>query len=163
MPQSPALHGWMYGLGAMVLALTLVVCSLPEAQAQQQKPNILVILADQDARKNGVFVPFFGRPASTVRSPALMALKYGSAIIPLHVYRAGRHEHRVVATEPIEIPQGLDREEAILKITADVTARLESFIRATPEQWMWLHARWKTKPEGAEAAPRESVQAGAGG
>jgi len=108
--------------------------------------KILAILGDQNARKNGIFVPFFGRPAATVKSPALMALKYGAPIFVANLYRSGRHEHWCVMTGPVPIPQGLDRPKAVEKITSDVTARLEGFIREHPEQWMWLHARWKTKP-----------------
>jgi KDO2-lipid IV(A) lauroyltransferase len=122
------------------------------SMAESLKANkILAILADQNARKNGVFVPFFGRPASTVRSPALMALKYGAPILAANCYRSGRNEYRVILTPEIPIPKGPDREKLVERITADVTARLEGFIRQHPEQWMWLHARWKTKPE-TEAA-----------
>lgn len=117
------------------------------SMAESLKSNkILAILADQNARKNGIFVPFFGRPASTVRSPALMALKYGAPIFAVNLYRSGRNEYVCEMSPEIPIPKGLDREKTIEKITADVTARLESFIRQHPEQWMWLHARWKTKP-----------------
>lgn len=117
------------------------------SMAESLKSNkILAILADQNARKNGVFVPFFGRPASTVRSPALMALKYGAPILAVNLFRSGRNEYRCVMTPEIPIPKAGEREKVIEKITADVTARLEGFIRAHPEQWMWLHARWKTKP-----------------
>jgi len=118
--------------------------------------KILAILGDQNARKNGIFVPFFGRPAATVKSPALMALKYGAPIYVANVYRSGRHEHRCQMTGPVPIPQGLDRPKAVEQITADVTARLEGFIREHPEQWMWLHARWKTKPaNGANGSESE--------
>jgi len=117
------------------------------SMAESLKANkILAILADQNARKNGIFVPFFGRPASTVRSPALMALKYGAPILAVNSFRSGRNEYRIIMTPEIPIPKGLDREKAVEKITADVTARLEGFVREHPEQWMWLHARWKTKP-----------------
>ena len=128
------------------------------SMAESLKANkILAILADQNARKNGIFVPFFGRPASTVRSPALMALKYGAPLFAVNLYRSGRNEYRCVMSPEVPIPKGLDREKAIEKITADVTARLEGFIREHPEQWMWLHARWKTKP--AEEAPSFKLQA----
>jgi KDO2-lipid IV(A) lauroyltransferase len=121
------------------------------SMAESLKSNkILAILADQNARKNGIFVPFFGRPASTVRSPALMALKYGAPIIAANTFRSGRNEYKVVLS-PIPLPTEGDREALIEKITAAVTARLEEFVRQHPEQWMWLHARWKTKP--ANGAP----------
>jgi KDO2-lipid IV(A) lauroyltransferase len=132
------------------------------SMAESLKANkILAILADQNARKNGIFVPFFGRPASTVRSPALMALKYGAPILAVNLFRSGRNEYRCVMTPEIPIPRGLDREKTVEKITADVTARLEGFIREHPEQWMWLHARWKTKPENEKAGEESEEEVGA--
>lgn len=132
------------------------------SMAETLKANkILAILADQNARKNGIFVPFFGRPASTVRSPALMALKYGAPILAVKTFRSGRNEYRVVMTPEIPIPKGTDREKIIEKITADVTARLEEFIREHPDQWMWLHARWKTKPENEAGDMEKPEEVGA--
>ena len=133
------------------------------SMAESLKSNkILAILADQNARKNGVFVPFFGRPASTVRSPALMALKYGAPIFAVNLFRSGRNEYRVVMTPEIPIPKSGDREKVIEKITADVTARLEGFIREHPEQWMWLHARWKTKPANGMSGSESEEEVAAG-
>ncbi len=114
--------------------------------------GILVILGDQSARKNGVLVPFLGRPASTVRSTALMALKFGAAVIPLYAVRTGRDSHKIIATPPVEPPDVADREEAIAVMTAEIARRFGEFVKAHPDQWLWMHDRWKTRrPEPAAA------------
>lgn len=111
-----------------------------------RKKGILAILFDQDARHEGVFAPFFGRPASTVRSPAVLALRYGAPIIPLNIFReTGRLYLRF--TPPIE-PDG----HTVETLTAECNRRLEEFIRQHPEQWFWLHRRWKTQPRATETA-----------
>ena len=110
--------------------------------------KILAILADQDNRETGLFPIFFGRPASTVRSPAVLALKYDVPLFPTEIYRSNGRQV-IHFDEPIE-PGELPEEEATVSaITQTVTRRLEQFIRRHPDQWMWLHKRWKTKPEKA--------------
>ena len=110
--------------------------------------QVVAVLADQDARKGGVFVPFFGRPASTVRSPALLALKFGAPIVLGRTYRVGRNRHLVRIEETIRPGRYETIDQGVAELTAAFTSRLEAFIREQPEQWMWLHARWKTKPAG---------------
>lgn len=110
--------------------------------------EVIAIMPDQNAHEKGVFVPFFGRPASTGRTTALMAIKSGAPIVPAKCYREGRLKHRVVFTEPLRPDDALPLDEAVRKLTAEMTARIEGWVRERPEQWMWLHARWKTKPPG---------------
>ncbi|MBI2930948.1 MAG: lysophospholipid acyltransferase family protein [Planctomycetes bacterium] len=109
-----------------------------------RRNEMLVILADQDARHGGLLVPFFGRLASTVRSPALMALRYGAPVIPVNIWRDRDGKHRVRMTEPLEIDGHASMEEAVQALTSAMNHRLEQFVREHPTQWMWLHARWKT-------------------
>lgn len=104
--------------------------------------EILVIQADQDAKKMGVLANFFGRPASTIRSPALLSLKYGSPIVPVEIYRENGMNFAVVS-EPI-YPAGMD----VKSLTQAFTTRLEEFVRRHPEQWNWLHRRWKSYDRG---------------
>lgn len=108
--------------------------------------KLLVILADQDARGNGVFVDFFGQLASTYRSPALLALRHKTPIVPVNIYRDREGLINCIVTEPI-YSDGIvgERDEKVEKLSALYTARLEQFIRERPEQWMWMHRRWKTQ------------------
>jgi KDO2-lipid IV(A) lauroyltransferase len=129
----------------------------PTAREILKANRVLVILADQDARKSGIFVPFFGRPASTVRSPAILALRHRVPIFPANVYREGRDRHVVRIMEPIWPGEYASVDEGVRELTAAFTARLEGYIREHPDQWMWLHARWKTKPADAPSDEMEVV------
>jgi KDO2-lipid IV(A) lauroyltransferase len=134
--------------------------AVAEAREVLKRNEVLVVLADQDARRSGVFVPFFGRPASTIRTPALLFLKYRAPIVPVDIHREGRERHVIRVAEPIRPGDYESIDEGVTALTAAFTARLEAFIRAHPEQWMWLHARWKTKPDPeGEPVDRREMQA----
>jgi len=105
----------------------------------------VAMVADQDARRTGVFVPFMGRPASTASGPARVSLATGAPIVTGYTRREpdGRH---VLELEPALEPPGGDGDAAVLALTAQHTARLEAWVRRYPWNWFWLHRRWKTAP-----------------
>jgi len=106
----------------------------------------VAILCDQDAGEAGVFVPFFGRPASTPRGPALFHLKTG---VPVVFSAAPCDEDGIIRVLFEEMKfEGLtgDRDKDEVRIMTQITARLEKEIRRHPEQWLWLHRRWKSSP-----------------
>lgn len=105
----------------------------------------VAMLADQDARRHGVFVPFFGRLASTPEGPARLALQAEVPILSGFIRRRVDGRHRV-DFEPGHLPAGGPTEENVVALTAWHTARLEQEIRRAPEHWFWLHRRWKTAP-----------------
>jgi len=114
----------------------------------------VAMLADQDARRDGVFVPFFGRPASTASGPAWLSLATGAPIVFCTCARAadGRLELRMF---PALEPAGdAGDPEAVRALTARHTALLEAAVRERPAQWFWLHKRWKTRPPVASATLR---------
>jgi KDO2-lipid IV(A) lauroyltransferase len=106
------------------------------------------ILLDQNAaRREGVFVPFFGRAASTSRSIALLALRTRTPIVPIFIRREGPGRHRVVVEPRVPMPDSAnDLEAAVVELTARCTAVIERVVRQTPEQWLWSHDRWRTRP-----------------
>ncbi len=108
-----------------------------------RRNEMLVIQVDQDARASGAYVDFFGRPASTQRSAALLSLKYGTPILPTNIYREGGL-HYAVFGEPIDPAEHRGAADPVRSLTQAYTARLEGFIRGHPEQWFWMHDRWKT-------------------
>ena len=110
------------------------------------RQRLVAFLADQDAGTRGVFVPLLGRPASTRRGAALYALRMKTPMIFVSCQRRGRDSFEI---EFVEIPveehwTACDKDVAAL--TARFTALLEERIRACPEQWFWMHRRWKTPP-----------------
>ncbi len=148
--ENPYLNRWVLGTrtstGQTILPKHGAVPAMAEVL---RRGGVLVVQVDQDARRNGERVDFFGSPASTVRSPAVLSLKYGSPILPINVYRE-RGLHHICADEPIDPDAYRGRPDAVRRITQVFTSRLESFVRDHPEQWNWLHRRWKSV-EKAEA------------
>lgn len=111
---------------------------------------LLGILADQDVdRLEGIFVPFFGRPAYTLTTPVRLALASGAPIIPAFLIRKG-DRYQLEVEEPIRVEMAGTREETIQKYTERWSRMMEEKIRAYPDQWAWMHRRWKTQaPETA--------------
>jgi KDO2-lipid IV(A) lauroyltransferase len=108
----------------------------------------LGILIDQDTKVQSVFVPFFGRPASTPRAAADLALRFGCPIFVGWSRRRGPKagDGYVLEVEPVPYdPAPADREAEALRITATCTQRMEQAIRQAPSEWVWMHRRWKTK------------------
>ena len=108
----------------------------------------VAIVIDQDARRDGIFVPFFGRLASTTPTLALLALRTGAPVIPCFSTPEPDGTYRVVYEPEVVPEQTGDRDEDILRLTARCTAIIERWVRRRPEVWLWMHRRWKTRPPG---------------
>jgi len=104
------------------------------------------ILLDQHAGRHGAWVPFFGRPASTSRSLAVLALKTGAPVVPAFIRRLPDGEHQVTLEPAIPLVRTGDRERDVEVNTARFTAAIERQVRECPEQWFWVHRRWKGRP-----------------
>jgi KDO2-lipid IV(A) lauroyltransferase len=97
----------------------------------------------------GVFVPFFGVPACTASGLARIALKTDATVLPgFLVWDRAANHYSLCFGEPLELRRTGDTERDIVDNTALFTAVLESYIRQYPEQWLWMHRRWKTRPAG---------------
>ena len=113
-----------------------------------RKGGVAAIQVDQDARGHGVFVPYFGAPASTVPTPAQLAFRTGAAIIPAFSLRTGPgFRYRLWFEEPIVADKDADGDEETIRIMTELNRRLEMAVRQDPAQWLWLHRRWKSTPE----------------
>ena len=109
------------------------------------------ILLDQNAaRRESVFVPCFGCPASTSKSLALLAVRTGAPVIPIFIRRDARG-HRVTIYPALPAPAATDTEHAVVELTARCTEAIEAAVREAPEQWLWIHNRWRTRPPVAAA------------
>ncbi len=118
----------------------------------------VAMVADQDARRHGAFVPFLGRPASTTTGPARLALATGAPIIMGFVTRRADGRLELEVERPLDSPEP-GAVDAALVLTARHVARLEAWVRKRPELWFWLHRRWKTAPPAPGA--RAGTAAGA--
>ena len=106
------------------------------------------MLIDQNQKRGGAFVDFFGRPCSTAKGPAVLAIKTGASILFFAAIRQTDGTIKAIL-EPIEIDYEAGPTEAnIHDITQRCTSRLEHYTRIYPDQWFWMHRRWKTRPEG---------------
>jgi KDO2-lipid IV(A) lauroyltransferase len=110
--------------------------------------EIVALIADQNAAE-GIFVDFFGRPASTFKGPALFASITGAPIVPIFIIREDYMKHRVVFRPAIEVQTTGDRDRDALAVTQACAKEIELVIRLHPEQWMWQHKRWKTQQQEA--------------
>lgn len=104
-------------------------------------------LGDQDAGERGLFVNFFGRPASTHRAVALLALQHQALMVIVGVPRIEKMYHRLLVADIIDPSDYEQRKDAVEAITSRFTMALETMIRKYPEQYFWLHRRWKHKPK----------------
>jgi KDO2-lipid IV(A) lauroyltransferase len=107
----------------------------------------IAMLIDQDTSVQGVFVDFFGRPAWTPSGLASLAFKTGAAVIIALDVRQPDDSHCVVLSGPFWFEKTSDTEKDIMDATSFLTHLIENHIRQNPEQWVWMHERWKTQPQ----------------
>lgn len=124
-----------------------------------RRGRVVAMLFDQNAsRREGRFVPFFGLEASTRAGPALLAMRFGFPIVPAFFFRDGdgpRHVARFRPALEIELA-GDDPERALYRNLCRMNRTIEDAVREAPDQWTWIHKRWKTRPEGEPRAPYPS-------
>lgn len=112
--------------------------------------ELLGILADLNVQeKEGVFVDFFGVPASTTTSIAKLALKTSAVVLPAFaVWEEEKKKYVVYLEPPVEYKPDDNSPENIRDLTQKITATVEKYVRRYPEQWLWIHKRWNTRPPG---------------
>ena len=118
-----------------------------DAEAILANGKLLGFIGDQDAGRKGLFVDFFGRPASTYKSVALLAMATGCPIVVGYARRRGNAARFDVGVQRIIHPEEWQqREDPLRWITQTYTAAIEAFVRDEPEQYLWIHRRWKSQP-----------------
>ena len=106
----------------------------------------IAILIDQDTKVKSRFVNFFGKPASTPIGATVLALKSGCAVVPTYVYLDENYKQQMVILPEIPLVYTGDEEQDLIINTQNFTNFTEDIVRQHPEQWVWMHERWKTKP-----------------
>ena len=117
-----------------------------------RRNEVLGILPDHNISQGGLLVDFFGRPARTAPGPAAYALRTGAAIVPVFSVRQPDGTLKAIFEPPMKLVRTGDRAHDTWVNTQRITKVIERAIRRYPEQWMWIHRRWKSAP------PKESAQ-----
>jgi len=124
--------------------------SADEALRRLRAGDSIALLLDENGGRRGIFVDFFGRPASTQKTAALLSLATGAPVVlGAVVRRGGGFLYRLALLEP---PRPDERRGGadILELTQRIVSLYEAWVRDDPEQWRWVHWRWRTRPDGTE-------------
>jgi KDO2-lipid IV(A) lauroyltransferase len=115
--------------------------------------RVLGYVIDQNQPlRHAIFPTFFGVPAATAPTPAVLAMRSGAAVVFTLSVPLGDGRHKVIVEGPLDPPDTGDRERDVLAFMQDLNDRLERWIRVYPDRWYWLHRRWKTRPPEEKAA-----------
>jgi len=115
----------------------------------------VAIVIDQNVRSGArVFTEFFGRPAATTPTLALLALKTGSPIVPVFSFPGPRGRYRITNGRQLICSPTGDRDRDVRRITEQCTRLIEEQVRDRPGIWLWMHERWKSRPRASEWPPR---------
>lgn len=107
----------------------------------------VAILIDQDTKVKSVFVDFFGMKASTPVGAAVLALKTGAAIVPSTIHLGADNKQHMEIFPELEVTSTGNEEADILTNTQRFTNFIEQEVRKHPDQWLWMHRRWRTRPK----------------
>ena len=108
--------------------------------------RIVIMLIDQDTRVKSRFVNFLGKPAATPIGAALMAQKTAAAVVPIYISMQSDHSQLIEVFPEVPIISGGDEEENLIENIQRISDTTEAAILRNPQQWVWMHERWKTQP-----------------
>jgi KDO2-lipid IV(A) lauroyltransferase len=123
----------------------------------EQKGLVFLLMDQNVGRRTGVFAPFFNQPASTNKGLALLAMKTGSPVVPIFFLREETGFRGLILPE-VPLVQTGDKEKDIEANTLAYNRVIESVVRRYPEQWFWVHRRWKTKSKQSRGAKAQEYK-----
>ncbi len=146
---NPLVNDWILGMReARGMQIITKFGATPELLDIMRRGGQIGFIADQNAGDRGLFVPFFGRLASSYKSIALLAKKYEVPIAAgTAVRRNQKFEYELFATDFITPDEWEDQPDPLFYITARYNRAMEAMIRTAPEQYLWMHRRWKSRPK----------------
>jgi KDO2-lipid IV(A) lauroyltransferase len=112
----------------------------------RQNKGIGILMDQAVLPEEGYIIDFLGRPAWTMKGPALIARKMGAAVLPAFIHREGS-KYIGIFYPPVVLSQEKDTEKALIEDTKTFSRYIENFIREYPAEWLWIHRRWKRVPE----------------
>jgi len=108
--------------------------------------NLVIIQMDQNFGTGGVWVDFFGKLAATPVGPIVFSLRTKAVMLPIYMVREGMGSHCIKILPPQELAIADETRETVLLSAAKITKVIEGWIKEYPEQWAWIHRRWKSRP-----------------
>lgn len=130
---------------------------MANAESFIENGGLLGFIGDQDAGRKGLFVEFFGRPASTYKSIGLLAMRLKRPIVVGYARRRGHRAQYEVGVQQIIRPEEWETKNDPLRwVTQEYTSAIEAMVRRNPEQYLWIHRRWKSRPKSKTGAPGDS-------
>jgi Kdo2-lipid IVA lauroyltransferase/acyltransferase len=121
-------------------------------RALRENQTVAILIDQNVIAEEAVFVPFFGRPAATSPSLAVLQLKTDAAVVPVFTFPQGDGSYRLEFQAPILASEfedaSVDRAERVRRATARYMRVTEDAVRRQPEAWLWMHNRWRTRPMG---------------
>jgi len=130
----------------------------PAVARHLRRGGLVSLLVDQDAGQQGVFVNFLGRPASTWPGAARLSLRTGCPIVPVAILRQKDNAHCLFIGTPMSPAGRPNTPQGIKDFLQDISNSLEEYIYGQPEQWFWVHRRWKSQAKGPEEMGAEVGQ-----
>ena len=149
--RNPLLDRWLHALRSLAgtRLLRKSQAGLDVLRALREKRLIVLPFDQNSTRGLGVFVPFFGVAASTNSGIARIALRAGAPIVPAFIVRQGASARHIVHVGPVlRVEPSGDFAEDVRRTTERCSQLFEEMVRRHPEQWLWVHKRWKTRPAG---------------
>jgi KDO2-lipid IV(A) lauroyltransferase len=145
---NPHINRWVLGIReARGMRIITKWGATPILQEVLRSGGRVAFIADQNAGDQGLFVPFFGRLASSYKSIGLLAMRYEVPIVCGFAPRlAGRFEYELTATDVIWPEDWADHDDPLFYITARFNRAMEMMICRAPDQYLWVHRRWKSRP-----------------
>lgn len=151
--RNPAIDHWLNGVRARAgTRLVRKASAARDVLRTLKEKGILVMPFDQNSTRDlGVFVDFFGLPASTTSGLARVGLRSGVPVFPVFPVReGGTGRHVVHPFPPLHLERTGDMEQDVRRATQQLSDVFEDMVRRYPEQWLWVHRRWKTRPPGEQ-------------
>ncbi|MFA6379125.1 MAG: lysophospholipid acyltransferase family protein [Candidatus Omnitrophota bacterium] len=122
-------------------------CVMQSIKALRNNELVFIPLDQNFGSGAGVFVDFFGEKAATATGPVVFALRAGSPIVPMFIVREANDTHRIIVEPAMSIEKQLDEKQTIAHNVARITRIIEQYIRRYPQEWGWMHRRWKSRPK----------------
>jgi KDO2-lipid IV(A) lauroyltransferase len=135
---------WMHNLGVRIIPSKPRRLSASESLKVLRKNGVILLFVDQNPRKKyGVYVQFFGYEVPTYSGPVVMALKTGAAIVPMHIHRNDDDTQTITIQPELNLTKSGDSSQDVTENLRAITVIYEDWIKKYPDQWWWIHRRFR--------------------